>query len=342
MAGASLPYHLRPHKAVDRRIFLDLLRRFERWRPLGDYAYLSMGAYPLEDHKLVHRALGITRLIAFDLDAGVVARQLFNRPIQTCSCLHKSAGETIDELHRILKDAGCTNDTGVIVWLDYTDPKQIGAQLREFQTLLDRLRVGDVVRVTVNAHPSELSEPEDRPGRGERPPTVEARQAKQFKRLQERIGEFLPSTTKPESLTMDGLPTVLAASFAAAALKALPVSGNTTFRPLSITRYRDGQQMLSITGAVVARGEEAQVAGRLGLEAWPFASETWTRIHNLVVPDLTVRERLFLEREVTSSSVGDIVKALGFGKAGDIEVADFLENYRHYYRFYPTLLATDL
>ena len=75
MSGASLPYHLRPHKSVDRRLFLDLLMRLERWRPLVDYAYISMGAYPLEDHKLVHRHLGIDKLIAFDNDEKIVARQ---------------------------------------------------------------------------------------------------------------------------------------------------------------------------------------------------------------------------------------------------------------------------
>ena len=141
---------------------------------------------------------------------------------------------------------------------------------------------------------------------------------------------------------MDGLPAVLAGSFAAAALQALPVSGETTFKPLSITRYRDGLQMLSITGAVVARSEEQEMATRLDLGAWPFASEVWTRIHNLVVPDLTIRERLFLEREVMSGRDADIVRELGFDKAGDIAVEDFLNNYRLYYRFYPTLLSADL
>jgi hypothetical protein len=38
----------------------------------------------------------------------------------------------------------------------------------------------------------------------------------------------------------------------------------------------------------------------------------------------------------------DIVKKLGFEKAGEIEVVDFLNNYRQYYRFYPTLLSSDL
>lgn len=342
MAGDSLPYHLRPHKAVDRRIFLDLLMRFERWRPLGKYTYLSMGAYPLEDHKLIHRSLGITKLITFDLDEDVVARQLFNKPVASCACLNKSSGEIVSNLENILQEAKCDPDAGVIIWLDYTAPKQIGAQLGEFQSLLDRLRVGDVIRITVNAHPAELSEATDQPKLGNGPLPVEERQIRQFERLQKRIGDLLPSTAKSEDITMDRLPIILAGSFAAAALKAVPVSSANTFRPLSITRYRDGQQMLSITGTIVERNNIDEMIKRLDLDEWPFASQNWTQIHKLVVPDLTVRERLFLEREVTKKKIDAIVDELGFKNAGEIPLADFLESYKNYYRFYPTLLSADL
>src|SRR5690348_4779175 len=98
MSGASIPYHLRPHKAVDRRLFLDLLTRFERWRSLSGYAYLSMGAYPLEDHKLVHRLFGLTKLVAFDLEAEVVARQNFNKPIDTCRCVQMKSGDVVADI----------------------------------------------------------------------------------------------------------------------------------------------------------------------------------------------------------------------------------------------------
>jgi hypothetical protein len=33
----------------------------------------------------------------------------------------------------------------------FTDPSKLGEQVREFESLLDKLRPGDVVRVTVNA-----------------------------------------------------------------------------------------------------------------------------------------------------------------------------------------------
>lgn len=295
-----------------------------------------MGAYPLEDHKLVHRALGISRLIAFDFDDGTVARQQFNKPVSQCYCVCKRSDAMIAGLDRILSEAGFGDPAGLIVWLDYTDPSKIGAQIREFQSLLDRLAPGDIVRVTVNAHPQSLSEPSDQPQK------VEVRRVKQFEAIQKRLGDLLPSRASPSDMTTETLPALLAEAFAAAALRALPVSSPNAFRPLSVTRYKDGQQMLSLTGAVVAKKEEHAMQSRIGLDEWPFSSPTWSKIHNLVVPDLTVRERLFLEREAMSKSDDQIISALGFNKAGDVPMREFLDNYRNYYRFYPILLAAEL
>ncbi len=337
MSGASIPYHLRPHKAVDRRIFIDLLGRIERWRPLTNYVYLSMGAYPLEDHKLVHRILGITKLVAFDMDKAIVARQTFNKPLSSCQCLEKTSAEVVDSLDKLLSDCGFGNPEGVIVWLDYTDPKKLGEQIREFEALLDRLSVGDVVRVTVNVHPNELSQQIS-----ETPVPSEVRRTKQFEALKRRIKEYLPSWTTADHMTVDHLPLVISESFAAAAAKALPAKSENAFRPLSLVRYADGVQMLSICGVVAKRTDEGEMLQRLDLQSWPFASDNWSNIHQLVVPNLTVRERLYLEREIVTKSVEDIVKGLGFESAGGVPIINFIENYKNYYRFYPTLLAVDV
>lgn len=339
MSGASIPYHLRPHKSVDRRLFLDLLTRFERWRPLADYVYLSMGAYPLEDHKLIHRHLGITRLIAFDLEKEIVARQNFNKPIETCHCLHKKSGELISELDAILDECSFFEPSGIIVWLDYTNPGQIGHQIREFESLLNKLRAGDLVRVTVNAQPNALLDPQLP---GATPLLVTEKQERQFKNLKSRIGEFLPSETSPDDMTQEGLPLAISKSFGAAALKALPVTGSNLFCPLSIIRYADGEQMLSITGAIVPRSERSAILDRLDLPSWPFGSTDWSTVHRLLVPALTVRERLFLEKGIMSKAPADLVSELGFGAASDIKMDEFLESYKSYYRFYPTLLSAEI
>jgi hypothetical protein len=143
-------------------------------------------------------------------------------------------------------------------------------------------------------------------------------------------------------MTEEDLPIVIALAFAKAASRALPPQSPTTFAPLSIVRYADGQQMLSITGVVVQKTKVAEMASRMDLASWPLASTKWDAIHRLLVPSLTVRERLFLERRILNSSSGEIIQELGFDTAGEIPMEDFLESYRDYYRFYPTLLAAEV
>lgn len=338
MSGASIPYHLRPHKSVDRRIFLDLLSRIERWQPIGDFAYLSMGAYPLEDHKLIHRHFGVRRLISFDMEGDIVARQNFNRPIGACRCVVGKSGEIVSDLQRVLESCDAGEAPGVIVWLDYTSPKQIGVQVREFESLLnsDPVGPGSIVRVTVNAHPRDQSDSYGGPPR----PIAEL-QAEQFQNLKNKLGQYLPSWAGANLMNEADLPKVLAAAFAKAALNALPAGGELDFIPLSLVRYADGQQMLSITGTVVRVADIDSVRTRLALDSWPFSSSDWSTIHKLVVPDLTLRERLFLERVVVSSNAQEISDGLAFKLFADIPVKDFIDSYQHYYRFYPTLLSAE-
>ena len=338
MSGSGIPYHLRPHKAVDRRLFIDLLTRLERWRPLHNYAYISMGAYPLEDHKLVHRVIGIKRLLAFDFDQDIVNRQLFNRPISACKCIKAKSGDVIDDFDKVLRDNKVDDNDGVIVWLDYTNPKDINHQIREFQALIDKLRSGDIVRVTVNAHVNEYSGKVDSAGKAL---TAPQKRELAFDTLKSKIGEYLPSGAKPDDITAAGFPLLLAHAFGKAVHEAYPATSKNTFQPLSIIRYADGLQMLTITGIVIARTEVKALKDKLDLKNWPFTSAQWSAVHHLVVPSLTLRERLFFEREI-GNRADRILRKLKFTSTDDLSVREFLKSYKHYYRFYPTLLSADV
>ncbi len=334
MTGFSVPYHLRPHKSVDRRLFVDLLARYERWRPITNYAYVSMGAYALEDHKLVHRRFGISRLVAFDREANTVARQKFNRPVGSCRCIKLNSGEVIEKIDDIVEE----NADGVVIWLDYTDPKELGGQIREFQTLLTRLTDGDVVRITVNAHAAALGEFRETDGRMMVGPKL--REAR-FERLRERIRDFLPSDATAKDVDRAEFPRLLARTFGFAAMKIISPLRTETFSPLSILSYADGQRMLSITGTLVKREREKEMREAMDLESWPFKSSDWNSMASLNVPDLTVRERMFLEQEIDSAP-DEIADRLGFEFGQGIGVKEFVEQYRNYYRFYPPLVAADV
>src|SRR4051812_19769363 len=95
-AGGSLPYRLRPNKAVDRELFLSLLARFAPKLGLEQYHYIGLGGPFLEDFRLVHSRLGIGRragrgrigrLTSVESDKDVHLRQVFNSPIESIECV---------------------------------------------------------------------------------------------------------------------------------------------------------------------------------------------------------------------------------------------------------------
>ena len=181
-----------------------------------------------------------------------------------------------------------------------------------------------------------------KPQKGE--PTMPAEEVRKvrYEKLNERIGDYLTTDTTADLMTDEKLPPVLGRAFGAAALQALPTSGANAFAPLSIVRYADGQQMLSLTGMVVRREQEVEMRERLDLASWRFASKDWSDVHLLTVPDLTIRERLFLERAIGTTPIPDLKDQLGFDFA-ELEVGEaFLGDYEHYYRFYPNLLAAEI
>lgn len=145
MSGSSLPYHLRTNKAIDRRIFFDLLANISPILPrkIQQYKYISMGGPMLEDHHLLHHELGMSKLESIEKDAAALSRQNFNKPFGCISCLHKDTGGFIRDYNE---------SEPVIIWLDYTAPKW-SSQFIECADLLKNLNAFDILKVTFNANP---------------------------------------------------------------------------------------------------------------------------------------------------------------------------------------------
>jgi hypothetical protein len=78
-------YALRPHKFVDRRVFLEVVNRYTNFRSIEDYVYVGLGSFAMEDHKLVSATFGTKILISLEIDSEVVVRQKFNAPFACIS-----------------------------------------------------------------------------------------------------------------------------------------------------------------------------------------------------------------------------------------------------------------
>jgi hypothetical protein len=297
-----------------------------------------MGAYALEDHKLVHRLLGISRLLSFDRKDFVVARQLFNRPVDACKCIQLGSDGLVADVESVLLSEDINDAAGYIVWLDYEAPKDTLKQINEFKKLVGQFKPNDIVRVTVNASFGHWAgDPRD----GERMLTKEERGIKAHTALVAALGEFMPGDLAAEKLDEEGVAKVLSQAYGIAANQAVPPSSGWTLEPLSVTRYKDGQQMLSMTSIVTPLEQREALRSKMGLDNWPFASAAWSNVRLLAVPDLTVRERLYLERNV-STPRAQINEEVGFDFDVATEMRGFMENFRRYYRVYPALSPVEL
>ena len=333
MSGATIPYALRQNKFVDRRIFIDLLSRIERYTPLDDHVYISMGGATLEDHRLAHSLIGMNRLVSFDSAEWVAARQKFNRPVDYVKVITKTSGDLISNFSAEMSDLGFGGAPNVAVWLDYTTPAQLGAQIRELNQLLDVLQPCDVVRITVNSSASAVYKPTMKDGKLE---TAGQFQPIRLEKLKKRLDEYMPDGVVPADMTDEGLPKVIALAISKAVKAAFPASSDHVAIPLSLVRYTDGQQMLSCTLVVLERTEIDTFKERTKAIKWPFYSEGWGDIHQLSIPDLTLRERMFINERIPRKSAEELCAELGFPLGGDEDEAKVhLAQYLKYYRFYP-------
>src|SRR5205809_597881 len=82
ISGSTLAYHLRHHKAIERNLFLNLLKHLNNASmiQLKDYRYVGFGAAFLEDFKILHSEFAITNMDCIEADAFVQTRQEFNKP----------------------------------------------------------------------------------------------------------------------------------------------------------------------------------------------------------------------------------------------------------------------
>lgn len=328
--GSSLPYRLRPNKAVDRELFLSLLTRLAAKLSLEKYHYVGLGGPFLEDFRLVHARLGISRMTCVESESEVHKRQLFNRPIASIECVHSTLECYLDN-HEL--------ETPAIVWFDYTDPKGITAQIERFAQTIGSVPIRSLLRVTLNGNPESLGRPtsdelsveidgEASGDRAQKPTIHECRLA----RFRERLGALFPN-----GLTADGMNQK---NYGLSLLRVLKLAVDKealSFRDRRIvwalaTHYKDGQAMVTAT-LVVCAADDMSVEGLV--KEWEYHS-TPDVPHRLDMPALSTLERLTME------SNDDAQEKLGFA----LPESDMGENpfavFKRFYRIYPHFSRVEL
>jgi hypothetical protein len=298
----EVSYDLRPAKQVERRMFIDVLMKLSiAGFPIADYQYTGMGSIYFVDHILLHRYLGISKLLSVEHDLSIEKRVNFNKPFRHVNIEMKPIGEIIPDLDRDLKH---------ILWLDYDD--RIHADIISDVVLAShRLSPGSLLIITVDVEP---------PVYGDGP-----RDWMEYYR--ERAGDYFELGWKVNDFSRSRLPERSAAILFNSIRRGLAGRSNTSFSNLFKFVYADGHRMLTIGGMITTDSEKNMLSGA-GLRSIPFVRlDLETAPFVIRVPKLTRKERLCLDSHMPCDN--------GW-LPDDFELDQgYVNDYRDIYRFYP-------
>ena len=319
--GGQLPYQLRPNKAVERLMFLELLGRLDA--PLGigsDYDYVGFGGPQMEDFRLLHEIFPEMKMLSIEREKEVLKRQRFNEPHTNVRCKLQTSLDFVSHVSDRRK---------LVVWLDYTEADERPSQIAEFQSLLQNLRSLSIVKITLNAAPTTLGGTA-----GER-----RLQATRLKAFLSDFNRCFPNELEEEAVTEENFPSTLLKVIDYASREAFNSRPAWQFQPLTSVAYADSrQQMLTATGILGTRSEIANILTVSKLATWVFSRLTWTDPVRIQVPELTLKERIFINQWLPklANSVPTVQKRLGFfldETAAKSE--EKLRNYVLFQRHYP-------
>lgn len=309
-------YHLRPNKYVDRCLFISALEQINTLIDLKSHRYIGFGSYLFDDFKLLHNRLNISSMISLESDANMYKRAKFNRAYKCIQVINQSSTDYIAN--------GDWGNESTIIWLDYTDPKDLSKQFNDIASLSNIVEAHDIIRVTLNANSSSL-------GKIEVTDPAELWDYR-LNKLRERIGENVPVDTLNSEMTKEKYPLLL--------LKCLKKMLNRSFieskydkrflLPIFSTIYEDGQTMLTFTGIVLDDHSIENEIIQLYKDI-PYMSCSWDNPIRIRIPELTIKEMLEMNKLLPNKNAQ---KQLA--KKFDYILDDEIKSYISFYKFYPS------
>lgn len=328
MSGQAFSYSLRPGKFVDRALFVELLQYVDRSVTMRNAVYIGLGGPCMEDHRVIHSALGLKRMISIERNSDVFAQQRFNRPLREIVCVNRDVKDFVDEFAVELERAKVSANSRLIIWFDYEAPDELMSQLQTLQALIDLANDGDVIRITLNAHAGSL-------GNHQEKESDASLHTRRMAKLKERFGDFLPDGLAPEATQNVHYPNAVLEALKLAVMRATGKSGR-TFLPLLIVQYADGQPMVTVTGIVLADNDVEPFVLRTGLSSWPHYASSWANVERVSkAPQLTLRERMHVDQAALASTFRLPARLRYLAPLQNLAPADLVSLYRRYQRFFP-------
>ena len=305
-------YDLRPSKQCERKMMLDSFNTaMESGFSIPDYRYVGMGANRFYDFILIHKYLGINKMISLEYDQKMLPRAKFNCPYKFIKILNTTA-------HNFISSDGFAGNS--IYWMDYDG--SIGPEItRDIASLAPSVKSGDFVFFTVCGAP-----PGNIKGEGS------SNRLFELKDIFGDLANLLTEKDMENSKFARAVHKILDAAFKSAFV----VRREGVFRPFFQVEYADGLDMITY-GGIFATKAECQKFLKLLKVKVPFLSTKSLRNYRIKKFNLTEKERNLFDLAATAKcssaeEIGELEK-LGFKRKE-------LRSYKELLRYHPRYVET--
>lgn len=314
----EINYRTRPAKSIERKMLCDALLRLSFFEPVENYRYIGFGSTTFADFILFHKILGVKDMVSIEKRKTDKARFEFNKPFDRIRIEYGDSNEVLPSL---------TWDLKTILWLDY-DGKLTDTILEDIACASMNLVSGSTLIVTVNAMP-------DFP-----PSTEEDVQDYRLEQFRKRVGsDKVPPDLKGKNLDRKEIATTYEQVILNEIAQTLRDRNGlfsdehkVKYNPLFNFHYQDGAKMLTVGGIFYEARDEANLE-RCEFENLEFLKSDET-LYEIEVPNLTHRERLYLDKTLLHGSSDD-------GKQIGLTEKD-INNYKRLYRYFTTFAEIEL
>ncbi|MEJ2882277.1 O-methyltransferase [Pedobacter sp. GR22-6] len=316
---------MRTAKSAERKMLCEAMRRLSVFDAIENYRYIGLGSTYFSDFSLIHKMLGIEKMVSIEKDQDNSNRFDFNRPY---SCIKMEYGLSEDVLPNL------NWQERSILWLDYDD-RLLSSMLTDINTFISNATSGSLFILTCNAQ-ADAAINQVNGGLD-----VEKTTNHRIQELEKRIGRAkIPAGLTNAQLTHKTLPKLYYKILIDEINEQLALRNIDSieddiieFVPLFNFLYKDGAQMLTMGGLVVKRGE-SNLVQTANFDSLSFIKRD-ENAFNIDIPNLTYKEIKYLDYHLHAEydQVGEQLQPTSNLAQSGIPIDD-IKKYAKIYRYF--------
>lgn len=309
-----ISYDLRPAKQSERGLLIDILRvGGDCGLPIRDYRYIGMGANRFYDFLMIHKYVGIKKMVSLEHDQSMYNRAVFNVPFKFIDVRNVTVADFIAQ-----DEEKCSD----IFWFDYDGG--IGPEIvADIMSMAMKMKLGDFCFVTVFGGP---------PGSMDRVSDED-----RLSMLKDAVGDNA-GLVELADVERASFPIAVHKILVSAFKEAFAARTDGKFFTLLQVEYRDSVPMVTVGGAFLNDGQISSYKAKLKASL-PFLKLGPPDLYEIKSLHITERERGLFDRAVTASkkrsAERNALKQLGFK---DAEITAYEELLRYLPRYVETII----